>query len=55
MIKKWIEFSLTSLSTFKYDCVIKTTEMFNFLALINNSVTAGLSYLLLIILAIKNY
>ena len=46
------EFSLTSFGTLKYDCVIKTTEMFNFLPLINSSVTTGLIILLLIISAI---
>ena len=38
MIKKWVEFNLTSSGTLKYDCVIKTREMFNFLPLINKSV-----------------
>ena len=28
--KKWVEISLTSLGTLKYNCVIKTIEMFNF-------------------------
>ena len=55
MIKKWVEFSLTSFGTLKYDRVIKTaTKIFNFLSLINNSVTIGLSSLLLIISAIKS-
>ena len=40
---------LTSFATLNYDCVIKT--MFNFLLVINNSVTIALSFLLLIILA----
>ena len=39
MIKKWVEFRLISFGTLKYDCVIKTREMFNFLPLINNPVT----------------
>ena len=52
MIKKWVEFSLTSFGNLKYDWVIKTREMFNFLLLINNSVTIEFSFLLLIILAI---
>ena len=39
MIKKWVEFSPTSFGTLNYDCVMKTREMFNFLPLINNSVT----------------
>ena len=38
MIKKWVEFSLTSFGTLKYVCVIKAIEMFNFLPLINNLV-----------------
>ena len=52
MIKKCVVFSLTYFGTLKCDCVIKTIEMFNFLSLINNSVTIGFSFLLLIILAI---
>ena len=32
MIKKWVEFSLTSFGTLKYDCVIKTKESFKFSA-----------------------
>ena len=51
-LKKWVVFSLTSFGTFKYDCVIKTREMFNFLPLINKSVTFEFSFLLLIISAI---
>ena len=46
------EFSLTSFGTLTYGCVIKTIEMFNFLPLINNSITNGLSFLLFITLAI---
>ena len=53
-MKKWVEFSLTSFGTLKYDCVIKTREMFNFLPLINNSVTTEFSFLLLIISAIRS-
>ena len=49
MIKKWIEFSLTSFDILKYDCVIKAFDMFSFLSLTNNSDTTGLSFLLLII------
>ena len=30
MIKKWVLFSLTSFGTLKYDCVIKTKEIFDF-------------------------
>ena len=49
IIKKCVVFSLTSFDTLKYHCVIKTVEMFNFLPLINSSVTIGLIFLLLII------
>ena len=51
MIKKSRIYS-TTFSNLKYDCVIKTIEIFTFLPLINNSVTTGLSFLLLIISAI---
>ena len=51
-MKKPVEFSLTSFGILNYDCVIKTREMFNFLPLINKSVTIELSFLLLIISAI---
>ena len=44
-MKKWVEFSLTSFDTLKYDCIIKAIEMFNFPPLINNSVTTGFSFL----------
>ena len=44
MIKKYVQFSLTSLGTLKYDFVINTIEVFNFIPLINNSVTIGLSF-----------
>ena len=53
-MKKWVEFSLTYFGTLKYDCVIKTGEIFNFLPLINKSVTIEFSFLLLIISAIKS-
>ena len=46
---KYVVFSLTYFGTLKYDCVIKTIEMLSFLPLISNSVTNGLSILLLII------
>ena len=46
MIKYCVEFSLIIIATAKYNCVIKTREMFSFLHLINNSVTIGLSFLL---------
>ena len=52
MIKKWVEFSLTSFGSLKYVYVIKTREMVNFLPLINNSVTNEFRFLLLIISAI---
>ena len=52
MIKKWVEFSLTSFGTLKYGWVIKTREMFNFVPLINNLVTIEFRFLLLIISAI---
>ena len=38
----------------KYDCVIKASELFSFLPLINSSVTIGLSFLLTIISAIMS-
>ena len=41
IIEKWVEFSLTSFGTLEYDCVNKTIEPFDFLNLINNSVTTG--------------
>ena len=40
--------------TLKYAYMIKTSEMFSFLLLTNSSVTIGLSFLLLIILAIMS-
>ena len=49
MMKKYVEVSLTPFDTLKYDCVINTIEMFNFLALINSSVTTGFSFLSLMI------
>ena len=47
--KSMCSVSLTSFGTLKYDCEIKAVEIFSFLPLINNSVTTGLSFLLLII------
>ena len=41
---KCVEFSLTSFGTLKSDCAMKTIEMFNFLPLINNSVTTASSF-----------
>ena len=38
--------------TAKSECIAKTREMFSFLPLVNNSVTIGLSFLLLSVLAI---
>ena len=52
IIKKCVVFSLTSFGTLKYDCVIKTRQIFNFLPLMNNYVTIEFSFLLLIISAI---
>ena len=46
---KWVEFSLISFGTLRYDCIMNTIEIFNFLPLIINSVTTGFSFLLLII------
>ena len=46
---KCVQFSLTFFDTLKYGCVIKTSGMFNFLSVINTSVTIELSFLLLII------
>ena len=52
--KKCVLLRLTSLGTLKYDCVIKTIKMFNFLPSIDSSVTIGFSILLLIISAIMS-
>ena len=46
-MKKWVQFSLTSFDTLKYDCITKAIEMFNFLPLINNSVTTRLSFFII--------
>ena len=53
-IVECVEISLTSFGTLKYDCVINSIEIFNFLPLTNNSVTTGFSFLLLIISAITS-
>ena len=45
-LKKWLVFSLTSFRTLKYDWVIKTRKIFNFLPLINNLVAIEFSFLL---------
>ena len=50
--RKWVVFSLTSFGTLNYDWIIKTREVFNFLPLINNSVTIEFNFLFLIISAI---
>ena len=52
MIKKCVEFNLTSFGTLKYNCVIKTIEILRFLPLINHSVTIESNLLLLMISAI---
>ena len=52
IMKKWVEFSLTSFGTLNYDFVIKTIKKFSFLPLRNKSVTFEFSFLLLIISAI---
>ena len=52
IMKKCVELNLIFFGTAKYDWVIKTRDMFSFLPLINNLVTAELSFSLLIILAI---
>ena len=52
MIKKCVEFNLTSFGTLKYDWVIKAIEILSFLPLTNNSVTTEFNFLLLIISAV---
>ena len=52
MMKKWLEFSLASFGTLRYDYVIKTREMFSFLPVINNSIIIEFSVWLLMISAI---
>ena len=37
IINKCVEFTLTCFGILKYDCIIKTIEMFNFLLLINKT------------------
>ena len=44
IMKKWVVFNLTSLGTLSYDWVIKTREIFNFLPLMNNSVTTEFNF-----------
>ena len=43
-MKKRVVLNLTYFGTLKHDCVIKAIEMFNFLPLINSSVTIGFSF-----------
>ena len=43
--KKCVQFSLTSFGTLKYDCVIKSSEMFGFLPPVRSSVTSHISNL----------
>ena len=43
-IKKWVVLSLKSFGVLKYDCVIETREMFNFLPLTNNSLLLNLAF-----------
>ena len=50
--KKCIVFSLTCFGNSQYECVINTREMLSFIALINYSIIAELSFLLLNISAI---
>ena len=43
-INKWLVFSLTFFGTLRYNCVIKTREIFNFISLINNSALLNLAF-----------
>ena len=52
MMKKCLLFSLISFDPWNYDWVMKTKKIFNFLSLINSSVTTEWRFLLLIVLAI---
>ena len=52
IIKICVVLSLDSFSTLRYDCVIKTKEVLDFLPLVNSSVTILCSFVLLIISAI---
>ena len=55
---KCVEFKLTSFGTLEYDCVIKTIKIFDFLPIINNSVTSGFSFFIINHISnniIKNY
>ena len=49
-----VEFSLAFFGTLTYGYVIKASEMYNFLLLINSSVTIGFSFLLLLISTITS-
>ena len=46
-MKKCAVFRLASFGTLKYDCVMNVIEVFNFLPLINNSVTIGLIFFIM--------
>ena len=48
IMKMRVVFNPTSIGAWKYDCVMKIKDIFNFLPLINSSVTSGWSFLLLI-------
>ena len=50
--KKIIEVRLATFTTLKQGCVVETKDMFNFMPLINSSVTTEFSFLLLIISSI---
>ena len=44
ILKQCVEFCLTSFGTAMYDCVTKAIEMFNFLPLINSSISIRLIF-----------
>ena len=50
-MKKCVQFSLKSFGTAKYDCAMKTVDVFSFLLLTNSSITIWLRFLLFIIAA----
>ena len=50
--ERCVEFSLTCSGTLKYSYRTKTVGIFNFVSLINNSVTTGFIFFILIISAI---
>ena len=43
--QKCVQFSLTSFGALRYDCVIKSSEMFGFLPPVRSSVTRDISNL----------